>query len=181
MQTENWSRSVDFIVFMNRGTRKMRKHVLAFVLSSPILLRADEQHQHFDANEMLGTVSFPISCAVGVQKPFERGVALLHSFGYDEAKKQFTQVAESDPKCAMAYWGQAMSLYHQLWRRPDAADLNSGWNLLQKAHALSAKTARECDYIEALSAFYRGSDKADHERRCGRLCAGDGEDFSKVS
>jgi hypothetical protein len=29
MQTENWSRSVDFIVFMNRGTRKMRKHALA--------------------------------------------------------------------------------------------------------------------------------------------------------
>jgi hypothetical protein len=28
MQTENWSRSVDFIVFMNRGTRKMRKHAL---------------------------------------------------------------------------------------------------------------------------------------------------------
>jgi hypothetical protein len=65
----------------------MRKHALAFVLSSPILLRADEQHQHFDANEMLGTVSFPISCAVGVQKPFERGVGCCIRSGTGRGKR----------------------------------------------------------------------------------------------
>jgi tetratricopeptide (TPR) repeat protein len=139
--------------------------VVCLLLSSPIALTADEHHQHFDANEKLGTVSFPIACATRVQKPFERGVALLHSFWYDEANKQFKQVAESEPKCAMAYWGQAMSLYHQLWSRPGAADLKSGWSLLQKARATGAKTARERDYIDALSAFYRRADKVDHEKR----------------
>src|SRR2546430_12348062 len=125
------------------------------LLVSLIPLRADEEHQHFTSTEKLGTVSFPTSCSASVQKPFERGVALLHSFWYDEADKQFKQVAENDPKCAMANWGQAMSLYHQLWSRPDTVDLKRGWNLLQKAHAIGANTARERDYIEALSAFYR--------------------------
>jgi len=135
------------------------------LLVSLIPLRADEEHQHFTSTEKLGTVSFPTSCSASVQKPFERGVALLHSFWYDEADKQFKQVEESDPKCAMAYWGQAMSLYHQLWSRPDAADLKRGWNLLRKARAIGARTQRERDYIEALSAFYRKYGKVDHEKR----------------
>src|SRR5258708_27215763 len=76
-------------------------------------LLAQEHHQS-DPDERLGTVSFPISCASDAQKPFERGVALLHSFEYEEAGDQFQPGAASDPQCAMAEWGQAMSLYHQL-------------------------------------------------------------------
>jgi len=145
---------------------KLVTFAVCFVLLvSLIPLRADDKHQHFISTEKLGTVSFPTSCSASVQKPFERGVALLHSFWYDEADKQFKQVAENDPKCAMANWGQAMSLYHQLWSRPDTVDLKRGWNLLQKAHAIGANTARERDYIEALSAFYRKYDKVDHEKR----------------
>ena len=90
---------------------KLVTFAVCFVLLvSLIPLRADDEHQHFISTEKLGTVSFPTSCSASVQKPFERGVALLHSFWYDEADKQFKQVAENDPKCAMANWGQAMSL-----------------------------------------------------------------------
>ncbi len=56
--------------------------MLIFLVSS---LCAEDSHHHLDPNEKLGTVSFPTSCASAVQKPFERGVALLHSFWYDEA------------------------------------------------------------------------------------------------
>ena len=66
-----------------------------------------------------GTVHFPVSCAAAVQKPFERGVALLHSFWYEEAEKEFVQIAKDDPQCAMAHWGIAMSIWHQLWNHPD--------------------------------------------------------------
>jgi len=45
--------------------------VLALVCTH--VLWADEAHHHFDANERLGTVSFPTSCATAVQSPFERG------------------------------------------------------------------------------------------------------------
>jgi len=69
---------------------------------------ADEGHHHDElSGQQLGTVHFPVSCAPGVQKTFERGVALLHSFAFDTAEATFRQVAEEDPHCAMAYWGIA--------------------------------------------------------------------------
>ena len=57
---------------------------------------ADEGHHHEDLSAaQLGTVNFPVSCAAAVQKPFERGVALLHSFWYEEAEKQFEHLREA--------------------------------------------------------------------------------------
>ncbi len=76
--------------------------------------------------ERLGTVNFPTSCAPQLQTAFNRAVALLHSFQYDFAEKAFADVAQKDPQCAMAYWGQAMSLYYQLWAWPDAPTLQQG-------------------------------------------------------
>ena len=93
--------------------------------------------------------------STAVQKPFERGVALLHSFWYDEAEKQFEAVAVQDPHCAMAYWGEAMSLYHQLWNRPDEATVMRGREPIQRAQTMGAATARERGYIDAMAAFYR--------------------------
>jgi len=109
---------------------------------------------------------FPTSCASAVQKPFERGVALLHSFWFDEAYKQFQQVADQDPQCAIAYWGQGMSLFRQLWGRPDESDLRNGRDLVRKGQAIGAKSQRERDYIDALAVFYHDYDKLDHEQRC---------------
>jgi len=131
----------------------------------------DEHHEHFNPNEKLGTVSFPTSCDAAVQKPFERGVALLHSFWYDEAQRQFKEVVEKDPHCAMGYWGESMSLWHELWGRPSAGDLTQGWEWLKKAQSLHAKTDRERDYIDALAAFYRDGNKVDHEKRADAYSA----------
>src|SRR6266542_3480658 len=62
---------------------------------------AHEEHQHVSGNpEKVGTVHFPISCNAEVQQPFERAVALLHSFWFEEAGKGFTSVTEMDPNCA---------------------------------------------------------------------------------
>jgi tetratricopeptide (TPR) repeat protein len=109
----------------------------------------------FAATEQLGTVSFPVSCAPAVQANFVRGVALLHDFWYQEAERQFQEIAKADPNCAMAHWGIAMSIYHQIWDRPDDALLARGWREMQAAQAHRAKSARERDYVAALSDFYR--------------------------
>lgn len=116
---------------------------------------ADEGHHHEDLTEkQLGTVHFPVSCAPGVQKSFERGVALLHSFWYEEAEKEFTDIAKDDPKCAIAQWGLAMSQWHQLWNNPDADTTKKGREEMKKAASLHAATPRERDYIAAMKAFY---------------------------
>jgi hypothetical protein len=127
----------------------------------------DQGHHHEDLTAtQLGTVHFPVSCASSVQKPFERGVALLHSFWYEEAEKEFQQITRDDPHCAMAHWGVAMSLWHQLWNNPDARIIARGQDEVYKAGKEKDKTtARERAYIAAIAAFYGKSRKQDHDAR----------------
>src|ERR1041385_6853967 len=138
--------------------------ILAVLIVSTCPALADEDHHHENLTpDQLGSVHFQTSCAASVQKPFERGVALLHSFWYEEAEKEFTQIAKNDPQCAMAHWGVAMSLWHQLWNKPDAATIKRGKEEVKKARSLHAKTEREQAYIAAMGAFYSG--KGDHDAR----------------
>jgi hypothetical protein len=106
----------------------------------------------------VGTVSFPTSCDPAVQKEFERGVALLHSFFYEEARRVFTRVAEQDPQCAMAWWGVAMTYYHPIWTAPDSTELALGRAAVERALAAARQGERERAYIRAIEAFYTGLD-----------------------
>jgi len=130
------------------------------------VLFGDQGHSHaYNPNEKLGAVSFPTSCVPAVQKSFERGVALMHSFWYEEAEKQFADVAAKDPTCAIAYWGESLSLWHQLWERPDEAKIKRGLALVQQAQAAKPKTQREQDYVAAAAAFYVPDAKTDFDQR----------------
>ena len=149
---------------------KLTACILLFCFAASYSLVADddkEHHHHEDLNEtQLGTVHFPVSCSAAVQKPFARGVALLHSFWYEEAEKEFEDIAKEDPQCAMAHWGIAMSIWHQLWNEPDAQVIARGFGEANIAEKLSAKaTPREQQYIAAIKAFYSDSDKLDHAAR----------------
>lgn len=58
----------------------------------------------------IGEVNFPITTShPEVQKWFNQGVALLHSYWYEEAERSFRWCMALDPECAMAYWGMAAS------------------------------------------------------------------------
>jgi hypothetical protein len=132
---------------------------------------ADEGQHHDDLlPDQLGTVHFPISCTASAQKTFEKGVALLHSFWYEEAEKTFVEVEKLDSDCSMAYWGEAMSLWHELWDQPNAATIKRASAILKKADKAEVKTDRERDYIQALEAFYSNSSKMDHEARARAYC-----------
>ncbi len=107
-------------------------------------------------NEQLGTVSFSVSCAASSQAAFSRGVALLHDFWYEEARSQFDQIIKSDPRCAMAHWGVAMSAFHQIWGRPGADTKQLGREQMQAWRNRSTRARdRERGYIAALASFYR--------------------------
>ena len=114
--------------------------------------------------ERLGTVSFAVSCSTKVRAPFSRGVALLHDFWYEEAQRQFEQIVKADPNCPMAHWGIAMSVFHQIWDRPDENAVARGRSEMQAARSQPAKTAREREYIAAMSGFYQ-PDKRDYQPR----------------
>ena len=135
---------------------------LVAVAAAPVFADDDMHGHHHDANEKLGKVSFPISCAAGSQAEFERGVALLHSFGYEEAQEQFVELNKKDTGCAMAHWGIAMSLFHQIWERPEDATLRQGHEQIEAARQVGASTERERAYIDALGVFYSDTSKANY-------------------
>jgi tetratricopeptide (TPR) repeat protein len=111
-------------------------------------------------DDKLGKVSFPTSCDPKVQAEFDRGVAMLHSYWFLIARRTFEGILRQDPTCAMAYWGVAMDyLGNSLATTPTRAEAQAAWEALEKARALGAKTQRERDWIEALSAYFRDYDK----------------------
>jgi tetratricopeptide (TPR) repeat protein len=145
----------------------MRKLVWILCTAAALsgLAIADDDHHHEElTQDQLGTVHFPVSCTPEAQRAFEKGVALLHSFWYEEAEKTFIEIEKQDPKCAMAYWGETISLWHQLWDQPKAATIKRASAELKKADKLKA-TDRERDYIHAVETFYANSKKLDHEAR----------------
>ena len=119
--------------------------------------------------DTLGTVDFPTSCSPRVQPTLNRAVALLHHMTYPAAQGAFEQVARDDPRCAMAHWGVAMTLFQPLWpTRPDRAALQRGWQEVNRAESLVAPTEREQLFIAAAAAFFQDPESADYWSRIRR-------------
>jgi tetratricopeptide (TPR) repeat protein len=113
----------------------------------------------------LGKINFPTSCSPQAQPEIEKGVALLHSFQYQQSEQTFADAAQQDPRCAMAYWGKAMALYHQLWDFPGPHTLGEGREDLEQAAKIEGTDEREREYISAALAFYQDDSELSHEAR----------------
>lgn len=111
-----------------------------------------------------GDVSFSESCSYETRETFNLAIALLHSFEYIESEKAFVQVIDTDPECAMAYWGVAMSIYHGLWAPPSEDVLKKGSKLLSVAKKLP-KSEKATQYIDAIGAFYEDWETVDNQTR----------------
>ncbi len=131
--------------------------VFLLVLRAPCLSAAPP--------EQLGKVNFPTTCSADVQPSIEKGVALLHSFQYKESEQTFSEAATRDPQCAMAHWGKAMALVHQLWDFPDEKTLKEGHKDIEKAQKLHSTSPRETGFIAAAAAFFQKKSKMSHADR----------------
>ena len=141
--------------------------VIAILMAGTPVSAQHQGHDAAAARERLGRVKFPISCSAEAQQRFERALALLHSFEYDQAEPAFAQVAEADSACVMAYWGIAMSRLHPLWTPPSAADVRVALTALERARG--ARLEREREYIDGIAAYYREHDRVDHLTRLQRF------------
>lgn len=147
--------------------RQLTAICLAIFFAGSVHAAVQEQHSH-PVPEKLGNVVFATSCKPVLQPQFERAVALLHSFAYTAAEKAFRDVASQDARCAMAHWGIAMSLYHQLWDPPSGDSLREGAAQIRKATDIRTNSLRERQFIEALYAYYRDADHEAHAVRAER-------------
>ncbi len=121
-------------------------------------------HDHDHATD-LGVVHFPTSCAAVAKPDFDRGLALLHSFGYELSRDSFRAAAAADPRCGIAWWGVAMTYYHPLWPAPAPDELAAGREAAERASSIGAGSEREKGFIAAIAAFYADADKVDHGTR----------------
>ncbi len=113
------------------------------------------------AQEKLGNVSFPTSCDRKVQAQFDRAVAMLHSFWFQQGEKAFREVLEHDPSCAIANWGIAAILIGNTFGvGPTPEEAQKAKEAIQRGRLIGAKTERERFYIEAIAEYYdRFSDR----------------------
>ena len=139
--------------------------LMLLILCSVHAATAQGSHDHRGGDQSLGRVNFTVSCGQQAQNQFDRAVAWMHSFEYEEAEKAFAEIAAAEPQCGMAYWGIAMSNYHPLWAPPSGAELQRGRDAIEKAVTVGSKTQRESDYIAAIQTFYARSDKLGHRVR----------------
>ena len=142
------------------GSGSARTVCLIALVTTSFVLRNAESATAPEPGDLrgVGKVTFPITCAPDVQDDFARGVALLHSFFYEEARRVFTSVAERDPQCAMAQWGIAMTWWHPIWTPPTPDEMRSGKAASEKAMSMKAGSDRERGFITALNTYYNTPD-----------------------
>jgi tetratricopeptide (TPR) repeat protein len=144
-----------------------RLAVLASIFANGVRLGAQVPEQHGGHAEQLGRVRFVTSCRGAARRGVERGVAYLHSFWYEQATVAFNAASAADSSCAMAFWGQAMSLLHPLWTPPSSADAQVALSAIARGLA-AAKTTRERDYLGAIRVYYADYDGTDPRTRLVR-------------
>jgi hypothetical protein len=123
--------------------------VLASIASCPAQSQAGGQ-----SPQGLGRINFANSCTPQAQPALLKGIAQLHSFQYAAAENAFAEVSQADPHCAMAYWGLAMSNYHQLWDGANEEMLNKGRQALEKIGKDWPVSKREHEYIDAIAIIF---------------------------
>lgn len=139
--------------------------VASLTLVASVWADADPATRAGDS-EKLGRVHFKTSCSPEAQRQFERALAMLHSFFFPETVKAFTAIPATDPSCAIAYWGIAISQRPNPLVGPfDAATLKRGLDAIEKGEAIGPKTQRERDWLAALKEFYKDYDKVDQDTR----------------
>jgi tetratricopeptide (TPR) repeat protein len=146
---------------------QLRLMVAGAVVFLPCQLYSQAEHDRHGGRppERLGRVVFPTTCNDKAQVRFERGLALLHSFWYEEAGNTFAAVIAADSNCAMGYWGQAMSTLHPLWTPPSPKENATALAAAEHAVHLARPGSGEADYARAIATYYRGYDSSDHRTR----------------
>jgi len=103
----------------------MKNHTYLFILILSISIfqcsssPGKEEAQPSVAKEekaALGTIDIQVSGAEQAIPIFTDGLLLMHSFEYEDAADKFIEAQELDSTFVMAYWGEAMTKNHPLWR-----------------------------------------------------------------
>ena len=134
--------------------------VAMLLMAAPIVYSADLAG--------LGTITFPTSASGPAQDHFLRGVTIMHSFGWKEARAEFQAAQQLDPDFALAYWGEALCYNHPLiseWDPETPKDVLRRLGDTPEARLAKAPTHREKGFIRAVEALFLGDGDTRTRRR----------------
>ena len=93
------------------------KHLLLFVIALGII--SCDQNRSLDPEIALGEITLDVSGSELAKPIFKEGMLLMHSFEFKDAAEKFKEAQEIDPSFGMAFWGEAMTKNHALWREQE--------------------------------------------------------------
>lgn len=126
------------------------------LLATPARAQEPDHSAHGKA-PLLGSVNFRNSGNRAAQESFQRGVAWLHNFKYNEATSAFRAAQRADKSLAVAYWLEALTYSRVLWGVEDLVRSNEALSRLAATPALrlaKARTPGERAFGAAVEAFY---------------------------
>lgn len=146
----------------------MKNHIIIFISVGLFFFSCNEKkHTPVVEEEIaLGVISINVTGAEVAQPYFEKGLLLLHSFEYEDAREAFQEAQVLDSTFAMAYWGEAMSYNHSLWQRQEKEDALAALMKLaptKEARAEMIRTDLERDFFEAIEILYGEGTKFDRD------------------
>ncbi len=138
------------LIFITSNLKIMKPHLLLLLI---VLLFSCKKE--LAKTDYLGVVDLEVSGSKKALPHFEKGLLLLHSFEYADAREEFLKAQELDPKMAMAYWGEAMTYNHSLWHEQD---YDKGISALNKLTSLDEDlkiTPLENHFLEGVQILYK--------------------------
>lgn len=102
----------------------------------------------------LGDINMTVTGNSEAATHFEKGLLLLHSFEYEDARESFLKAQETDPQMAMAFWGEAMTYNHGLWREQDLEKASLALSKLETLNYKNTCSELEKDFIKAVQKLY---------------------------
>ncbi len=118
------------------------------------------------SKNQLGEINFIVTGKAEAQPYYKKGLLYLHSFEYEDAAEEFQMALEKDPGFAMAYWGEAMTYNHPLWREQNFDYGNTILERLAKTpeeRIAKAKTELEKDFIKGVNILYGKGNKTERD------------------
>ncbi|MFT4663472.1 MAG: tetratricopeptide (TPR) repeat protein [Polaribacter sp.] len=140
----------------------MKNSLLYLILSFVLILSACYSGSQPEikapvASTHLGEIHFKTTGAEEAKPFFEKGLLLLHSFEYEDAREEFLKAQEIDSTFAMAFWGEAMTYHHSLWQKQEQDKGLAALNKLApttEARLAYVKTDLEKDFLKAIENLF---------------------------
>ena len=149
-------------IAMKRSTTTAWSAAAAVALVLAAMVAPPSAQAQFDD---VGVITFPTSATGEAQDHFLRGVAILHSFGWKQAREQFHAAQAIDPDFALAYWGESLAYNHPLVTDMDPTEPREALQRLAptaEERIAKAPTEREKGLMRAVEILWG---EGDHSKR----------------